>query len=230
MRAPSARPWLIGLLVVLVQASAHGGDAEDGWVERARDADTGTVVWTRDRGRAAPQFRAVASIRSSLSALAAVLLEPAEMPRWVYRTRQARALAGSMPTEGVAFVVTAMPGLLSDRESVVAWRLWQEPSGRVTMQGQAVAVPQAPAPDPSRVRMTDFESRWTLQPRGDGLVEVTFEGHADLGGNLDLPLLRDFVHQAVWRAPLHTIEGLRRMVGEPRFRDARLPFIREPGA
>jgi hypothetical protein len=227
---------VLGLLCLtcVLGGGAAAGDAGDageaGWVERARDAGTGTVVWVRDRGPAAPQFRAVARMRTSLSALAAVLLEPAEMPRWVYRTRLAQALPGSRATEGVAFVVTSLPGLLSDRESVVAWRLWQEPSGRVTMQGQAATVPEAPAPDPSRVRMSDFASRWMLQPLGDGMVEVTFEGHADLGGNLDLPLLRDFVRQAVWRAPLHTIEGLRRMVDEPRFRDARLGFIREPGA
>jgi len=223
--------WLrAGLFAGLLGVGASPAAQTDAWVERARQNDTGTVVWVRERGAAPPEFRAVTRIQARLSALAAVLLDPGNMPQWVYRTRHARSVAMSSPTSGVAFVVSGMPGPLDDRESLVAWRLWQDGSGRITMQGEAAPAELGPAPDPRRVRMTNFASRWQFQPLGNGVVEVTFEGHADFGGNLNLPLVRDFVRQAIWLAPLHTVDGLRRMAAMPRYRDAQLAFIREPAA
>lgn len=201
------------------------GDGE--WMLRHADPATRTTVHTRDRGDAPPEFRAVTRLNARLSTLVAVLRDSERMPQWVYRTRSATPIEATSPTAGVSLVVTAMPWPLKDRDAVVAWTLAQDPaSGEVVMQGRSA--PDRAPPDPQRVRMPAFESRWRFVPLVSGEVEVVFEGQASLGGNLELPILREFVRSAVWQAPLATITGLRRMVQQPRYRDAAFDFIREP--
>jgi hypothetical protein len=197
------------------------------WQLRHEDPDPGIRVWLRERAGQTPAFRASLPLQARLSSLAAVLLDSGRTQDWVYRARQAVLLESEGPARGVTLVVTAMPWPLADRESVVAWQMTQDPQTLVvTMAGHAV--PHALPPHPGRVRMPAFESRWQLTPLPGGRVEVVFEGQADLGGNLALPPLRDFVGQAAWQAPRHTLEGLREIVQRTEFSTAVLPFIQEP--
>jgi hypothetical protein len=217
-------------------ATAHAGaPAEAGtaaavdapWQLRHEDPATGIRVWLRERAGQTPAFRATMPLQARLSTLAAVLLDSSRTQDWVYRARQAVLLESFGPARGVSLVVTAMPWPLADRESIVAWQMTQDPQTLVvTMAGHAV--PHALPTAPGRVRMPAFESRWQLTPQPDGLVEVVFEGHADLGGNLAQPPLRDFVGLAAWQAPWHTLRGLREIVQRPEFSQAVLPFIQEP--
>lgn len=209
-------------------ASAAGDDGA-GWQLRHLDEPTGTAVYVRDRPDQVPEFRAVTTVQTRLSALVSVVLDTAGMPDWVYRTRHAELLQSDGPTQGVSRVVTAMPWPLWDREAIVRWQLTQDAqTAAVTLEGHSAPADLPPPAD--RVRMPSFASRWVFTPRAGGAVEVRFEGHADLGGHLSLPPLRAFVAAAVWEAPLQTVIGLRRMVQLPAHRDAVLPFIREPGA
>lgn len=198
-----------------------------GWQLRYQDEASETAVYQRERADGLPAFRAVTIMNARLSALVAVVLDSARMPEWVYRTRLAEVLVRDGPTKGVSRVVSAMPWPLSDREAIVAWQLTQDAqTGAVLLAGHGTT---APPPPPELVRMPSFESRWRFAPRSDGAVEVTFEGHADLGGNMAFAPLRAFAAAAVWQAPLETINGLRQMVQRPQYRAAELPYIREPG-
>lgn len=225
--------WLLlacALPATLALAQPDGGD----WRLRHVDADTGTRVWLRERADGPPAFRASLRVQARLSSLAALLLDGPHMPEWVYRTKSVQRLQQDGPQRGVSLVVTAMPWPLDDRESVVAWQLRQSPASlAVTLSGQGVepaGQPWLPAPAPGRVRMPSFASRWTFTPVAGlaGEVEVVFEGHGDLGGNLALPLLRLFVDAAIWEAPLQTVNALPGMLQRPAYRDAVLPFITEP--
>jgi START domain len=209
---------------------ALAGAADDeatGWVLRHRDDAQDTRVYLLDRGDALPAFRVLTQVSVRLSALTAVLLDREHMPEWVYRTRRVQAIGASQPTEGVSQVITAMPWPLRDREAVVAWKLEQDPhTGAVTIDGHSA--PDSLPPSDAWVRMPTFESRWRFTPRPDGTVEVLFEGLGDPGGNLNAPLLRQFMREAVWQAPLQTVLALRQRVGRAPYRDAVLPFITEP--
>jgi len=220
------RAGLLGLVLAACSALALA-DEDPAWVLKQEDATTGTRVWLRERPGATPAFRATTTISARLSALAAVLLDATRTHEWVYRTREAVLLASDGPTRGVSLVVTAMPWPLEDRESIVAWEMTQDPDTlAVTLAGRSA--PDRLPPHPGRVRMPEFESRWQLTPRADGRVDVRFEGSGNPGGNLALPLLRDFVGLAVWQGPWHTVRALGEIVRRPEFARAELPFIREP--
>jgi len=124
-------------------------------------------------------------------------------------------------------VITSMPWPLLDRESIVAWQLQQDPRTlAVTLMG--TSMPDKLPPNPMRVRMPRFESRWELTPQPGGFIDIVFEGHGNPGGSLTFPLLRDFVNQAMWQGPWSTINALRDMVQRPEYRDTSLPFVLEP--
>ncbi|MBB4843422.1 hypothetical protein HNP55_001941 [Paucibacter oligotrophus] len=228
LAARSASSFKAGMgLLLMLWLPAALAQAEADWQLRQEDLATETRVWLQPRPQGLPAFRASTVLASRLSALAALLLDHKRSADWVYRTREAVLLSSDGPTRGVTLVVTAMPFPLSERESVVAWTLSQDPHTLVvTLSGQAAA--PAPPPHPERVRMTAIESRWTFAPRADGRVDVQFEGQGEPGGNLALPLLRDFAAAAVWEGPWRTVLALREMVGKPEYAQAQLPFIREP--
>lgn len=229
MKRSGAQRATLAALLLAASAAVHGDDAVDaaGWQLRQEDPQTGTRVWIRERPEGLPEFRAATTIPARLSSLAAVLLDPTRTQDWVFRAREAVLLSSDGPTRGVTLVVTAMPLPLSDRESIVEWEMTQDPQSlAVTMAGRSV--PDRLPPHPDRVRMPNFESRWQLSPRPDGRVDVLFEGFADPGGNLALPLLRHVVAAAVWEAPWNTVRALREIVQRPPFPQAELPFIREP--
>jgi hypothetical protein len=206
---------------------AAGADDDALWQLRHTDASTGTRVYLRGRGDLVPEFRAIAVMPTRLSALVAVLLDTDAMPQWVYRTRRVVRVEASAPTQGVSQVITAMPWPLSDREAIVEWRLTQDAdTGVVLLEGRGA--PDRLPPSQGLVRMPSFESRWRFAPLAEGRVEVLFEGHGDLGGNLALPALRAFVDAALWEAPLQTVNALRQMVERDEYRHASLAFVREP--
>jgi hypothetical protein len=216
----------LGVGPVTGLASARAAD-DASWQLRQEDPVTGLRVWLRERAGQAPAFRATMPLQARLSAVAAVLLDHTRTQDWVFRARESVLLESDGPARGVTLVHTALPWPLADRESVVSWQMTQDPQTLVvTMAGHAV--PHAQPTAPGRVRMPAFESRWQLTPLPGGWLDVRFEGHGDLGGNLARPLLRDFVGQAAWQAPWHTLQGLREIVQRPEFSQAVLPFIREP--
>ncbi len=231
-RLPQSALWRLlgplGLLALLAwPQSAAAADDEAGWQLRHSDEITGTQVYLRARGPDVPAFRAVARMPVRLSALVAVLLDSERMPEWVYRSRHVTPVERSGPTQGVSQVIIAMPWPLADREAIVAWQLTQDAdTGVVTIEGHSA--PDKLAPAARWVRMPSFESRWRFTALPDGAVEVRFEGHGDPGGSLAHPLLRIFVDAAVWQAPLNTVNALREVATRIPYRDAVLPFIREP--
>lgn len=219
------RAWL-AMLGWGVVAAALAQPAAD-WRLMEEDPSVPAAVWLRDRPDGVPAFRATTVIDARLSSLAAVLLDETRTAEWVYRAREATLLQRDGPARGVTRVVTRMPFPLADRESVVAWEMVQDDRTlAVTMSGHDAG--DAWPADPQRVRMTAFESSWTLQPRADGRVDVAFEGYGDPGGSLSSPLLRLFVGAAVWQGPWETVKALHAIVRRPPFPDATLPFVREP--
>ena len=219
-----AGAWLAAALALAAPAQAQD---DSGWVLKQEDPETPTRVWLRDRPGGVPAFRATTVIDARLSSLAAVLLDGTRTHEWVYRTKESVSLRRVGPTRGTTLVVSSMPFPLNDRESVVEWEMTQDPVTLVvTMAGHSTD--DAPPPHPDRVRMPTFESRWVFAPRADGRVDVQFEGVGDPGGNLALPIIREFVAAAIWQGPWSTIRALHDIVRRPPFPQATLPFIREP--
>lgn len=222
------RRLLAALALSPATALAQMSPAEEGWSLRLEDEATGLRLYQQPRAGGLPAFRVTANSPARLAALVAVLLDAEHMPAWVPSTRLVQRLRAESPQRGISRVVTELPGPLAARETLVAWRLEQDP------QTLAVVYAGVPAPEDTLpvaaglVRMHSFASQWVLQPQPGGGVALRFEGHADLGGALDAPLWRPLLAELSLQVPRQTMAGLLREALSPAYRDARLAFVREP--
>lgn len=227
-RTPTRRRLLTALAMAPLAARAQNGTADDGWLLRIEDEDQGLRVFQRPRAGGLPAFRVTARSSARLSALVAVLLDAEHMPAWVPSTRLVQRLRVDSPQRGVSRVITELPGPLSARETLVTWRLEQDPLTLAVVYAGEPAPADLLAVSDSLVRMERFASQWVLQPLPGGGVSLRFEGHADPGGALDAAIWRPLLAELSLQAPRQTMAGLLREALSPAYRDARLDFLREP--
>lgn len=168
-------------------------------------------------------FTAETTVRSSLSALVALLMDTAAAPQWVYRTERMQLLRKDAGSGSFTLRAETNFWPLRDRDVVVAGRVHQDPATlTVAIDSHSVSTGEFP-PRPDFVRMAALQGRWEFRPLGDGRVRVTMSGHVDPGGHIPHFL----VNLIVQEAPYRTLLGLRRMIAAPKYQQARLDGIRE---
>ena len=214
---------LVSVVLTVASLAAHG-DGE--WMlKKARD-DIQIYYRTTDDGHR--EFRGITRVRSSLSALVAVLYDVKSMPKWVHRILEARKLEQIGDREAYSYVAIRMPWPFRNRDAVLHTTLEQDPRTlAVTIRGANV---DGHLPERSQhVRVSKIRSHWTFHPKADGSVEVGFQGYGDPGGSLSSPLMRWAIDLVLWESPMKTLQGLRQMIVEPGYQNSNLSFIREPG-
>jgi hypothetical protein len=182
-------------------------------------------VWTVEvPGQPMRGFRAVTTVRSSLGGLVALLMDAEAAPRWVYRMEQMR-LVGVDARAGIFVVYAEMDFWpLRNRDTVVTGRIAQDPQSlAVTLESRNIELEALP-PVAGKLRMPAMWGRWDFRPLGNGLVEVTMSGQADPGGSIPAFLVNLMIEDT----PYKTLQGLRRVIGESRYQQARIEGIREP--
>lgn len=215
---------IIMMALLLLAGAVHAGP-EERW-ELVTDSD-GIRVWTREvPGSPLRAFKSTMVVRSSLAGLINVIQDTDEAPRWVYRTERIQLLKRD-DSKGtfVIRVETDFPWPLGDRDVVMAGVVAQdERSGIVTIQSRSVSGPEYPHA-PGFVRMPEMEGTWIFRPLGNEMVEVTMIGRADPAGAIPPGI----VNLIIDVTPFRTMQGLRRLLPDPRYQKALLPQIREPG-
>lgn len=213
------------LLVMSLSAPACAALEGGGW-EGGKESD-GIRVWTRAiPGSPVRAFKATMVTKTSLAGLVNLIQDTDNAPRWVYSTDRIQLLKRDI--DKGTFVLRAqinIPWPLTDRDVIVGGQVVQdEKTHVVTITSRALVSPEYPA-DPAYVRMPQMEGLWVFRPMGNDLVEVTMYGHADPGGHIPPGI----VNMMIDMTPRKTLEGMRRMLPDPRYQRAPLPQIREPG-
>lgn len=221
-RLPALLACLLALL--LLPAAARACSPGDRDLSQVIDRQ-GVRVWTC----AIPDeplrgFRAVTTVRSSLSGLVALLLDTHAAPDWVFRTDRIELLRRDDRAQ--TFTVRAETDFwpLQDRDVVINGRIEQDPDTLVVeIDSRSAPAGQYPLRD-EFVRMPQMRGHWQFRPLGNGLVEVTMSGIANPGGAIP-----DFlVNLVIQETPYRTLLGLRRMIDQPRYQQATFEGIREP--
>ncbi len=183
-------------------------------------------VWTRSiPDYPIREIRAETTVKSTLNGLVALLMDTDNAARWIYRTDRIDLLKrDDVSGSFLIHVMTDFPWPLSDRDAVVEGRISQEEGNDIiSVTSRAVTASRYPA-KPDFVRMPDMEGSWTFQPQGEGRVKVTMTMRANPGGNIPAGVINLIIHET----PYRTLRGLRKVIGEPRYQNARMPQIREP--
>jgi len=166
---------------------------------------------------------AITRLSASLTAVTALILDSDNNHRWIDSVDESRTLKRISDTESINYTVSHAPWPVSDRDAVVRTRVSQDPRNLVvTIRSEAL-------PDylPRRggmIRVTSITSSWQLTPLDDSKVEVRYQVHSAPGGKLPNWL----VNTVVTDQPLNTLINMHTAVEQPAYRNARLPFIRQP--
>ncbi len=112
---------------------------------------------------------------------------------------------------------------VSDRDVISSAFLMQDSVSKVvTIRGEAM--PKYRPTDPDYVRIPFARSQWRFIPLHDGMVEVEFTLELDVGGKIPQWL----ANLTATKGPYQTIRGLRKEILRKKYRDACLPYIKEP--
>lgn len=167
-------------------------------------------------------FKAVTTLKSSLTGAVAMVMDTEAAPRWLYRTVAVEPI--ELENNNMDFlirVVSDFPWPFKDREAIVKGKVTQDSSHIVRIDSQSLD------DYPIRAgfeRMPKVEGGWLFRPLSNGQVEVTMTGHADLGGVVPAVI----VNLLIQEHPYNSLLAMKKFIGESRFQTARLAAIKEP--
>ena len=205
------------VLLMIACLPAFAGD----WKEATYDDDDDIRVFTRSvKGSDMNAFRAVTHVKSTLAAPVALLQDTARTQDWVFKCKAMALIEEQSETQALYYMVTEMPWPVKNRDSISETTISQDPVSKAVRVDVAARNDVWPEND-DNIRIRKMNGYWLFTPKGDGVIEVTYEAHADPGGGLPSWLVNSFVVDA----PLNTLRGFRRLIGEEQYQGAERPFI-----
>ena len=168
------------------------------------------------------EIKLITSIKSNLSGLITLLGEVESYPKWGYKVAEAKQLSKTSATESIYYSKLDFPWPLDDRDIVMRNNIVQDPtSGKII--ATSVAAPTYIAENFGVVRIQNAKTTWTIVPGTGGWLYVEYYIYSDPGGNLPDWL----VNMAIDVGPRETIKNIRSFVGQPKYQDAKLDYIKE---
>ncbi len=194
------------------------GDPTD-WVLKKNEK--GIAVYTRyAESSRLKEIRVVTEVKSSLSAIVALLLEIKNYPNWIYACSEASLLNVINNHEQYQYQVTHLPWPLSNRDVVSHLKIEQEEETKIVTvanTGEPDYIPQKKG----SVRVEHFQSNYKLTPLPGGKVKVEFELFVDPGGNIPAWLINANIVAAPYKT---TVAMIKQLLG---YQKASVPFITE---
>jgi len=183
--------------------------------------ENGIKVYTRyAENSKLKEVRAVTEVKSSLSAIVALLLDVKNYPNWIYACSEASTLKAVSDHEEYHYQVTSLPWPFDNRDMIWHFNIEQEGSTKI------VNITNTSEPDyiPAKkgiVRVKRVQSSYKLTPLSGGKVEVEFEIFVDPGGSIPAWL----INANIVAAPYKTTVAMNKQL--PNYQTASFPFITE---
>ena len=212
---------------LIIMSSANVALAESqGW--ELVEEKSGVKVFTKVvEGSSLKAFKGVTTVNSSLSSLVALLADTTACEDWMHNCGGMKLVEQVSPTERYSYTINDAPFPVTDRDVVVHSVTSQDPQNltvTISMDGGKM-IERMPLDD-DYVRMNSLKGYWQYKPMGSGAVEVTYEAHADPGGNLPSWL----ANSVVVKTPLNTLKNMPKMLKKDKYQTAQINYITEPGA
>ncbi len=181
----------------------------------------GVAVYTRTTA-ASPikEVRIVDTVKSSLSAIAALMFDTKNYPNWIYHCSAARTLKVISAHEEYKYELISVPWPFSDRDIVTDFKVTQDSATKVVTLTTAALPDYLPAIS-GVVRMTHFYSVYKLTPLANGLVRVEYELSVDPTGRIPAWLINANIVNGPYTTALATNKQL------PKYQLLCYSFIRE---
>lgn len=223
---------IIFTIILVLSLSFTSLEAKE-WEKIRDDNENDILIFYRTHKSGNVEFKGITHVESRLSAFVALFADSEKMPKWVYRTKTVTVLKEFKETEVIAYTIHPMPWPLKPRDAVVHSSLTQDPTSLIiTIKGKAI--PDYIDVDRQFIRIKTVESKWTFKPISKGkLVEITFQGYGEPGGDLLSSIYRSklfswLVKLYLWQLPHKTLKNMKTMVKEPEYQGKTFDYIKEP--
>ena len=209
-------PALMLLLAGAAQADRNDLDDlrsydKDEWILVKNDRRHQVVTYAKQEDqKRLRSFRQELTFDASIDAIAALLLDIENYPRWYHLNTESRMLKKVSPTEFYYYQVFDAPPGTPDRDVVVRATIQPYSARSGALKLVLRAAPDFMPPQPGLVRMPAFEMVATYTPIGNGQIKGVTEGYADPGGNAPAWAI-NYVQRA---APYRNALSIRRVVKE----------------
>lgn len=217
LKLPVANTLALIAFLALANTSAYAAEATPAVHSSKLAIDKqGIKVWTfKTAGNPASNYKATTTVHSSVSTIAALILSPDEAPKWAPYVHCIDVISPPDANGQTVFRMELdLPFPLQDRDVVIKAQISQNTDGSVILNSEAVSDTRAPKRE-GIVRINNYKGGWSLRPSGNGQVEVTTTGYADLGGSIPLSFANMFVQQQPYQMLQKMREHLEHLAAIP---------------
>lgn len=205
------------LVCTFLLCALSGSGQSDCTLELSRDSIN---VYTCPRADSRYKtIKTTFTLQSSLSQLAAAVLDIENYATWQYKTARVNVLKKISDSEVVYYTEVEAPALTSNRDFVIRLTVDPDPMTK-GMIIEAVSLPDFTPPVDGVIRVPYSRARWTVVPVGKDRLSVEYIIDIDLGGSVPPWLVNLFAA----KAPYETFRALRDQIG--RYSGQQVSFIK----
>lgn len=207
------------LLALLL--SMQGLWAQEVW-KLKKDKDGVQVYMQTKEGSPFKIVKTVTVLNTTLTKVAAVLLDVMKTPEWVYGTKTCSIIKQESPQVVYYYAEIDMPWPASNRDFAIRISMSQNPQTKVITvlaENQPTIIPEKKG----LVRIPESSGKWTISSAGAGKVRVEYELQVNPGGSLPAGIVNMFSYEG----PFESFRNLQRQVDKPAYANVKIPFIVE---
>jgi hypothetical protein len=210
---------IFGCLMFLLGSAGFRSSAQNQWMLKTDEADI--QLYTRTVPSSPYKaLKTVCTLQTTLTSVAAVLLDVMRTPEWVYGTSTCSVLKQESPSVVYYYAEMGMPWPVANRDFIVKISMMQDPVTKVITvlaENQPDFIPEKK----KLVRVQNSSGKWQITPLQDGRVRVEYQLYVDPGGSVPATLVNLFSG----KGPFESFRNLKKQVTLKEYSNARIPFI-----
>jgi hypothetical protein len=195
--------------------------AQESWKLKSNKDGIQLYTQTLDDSPIKP-IRTVCTLQTTLTRVAAVLLDVNRTPEWVYGTKACSLLRQESPTVIYYYAEMGLPWPASNRDFIIRISLSQNEQTKAVVV-RAENLPTYLPEKKGIVRIQKSSGEWLVTPLPGGLVRVQYTLQVDPGGSLPSGLVNMFAGDG----PVESFKNLRNQVRKPQYDHVSFPFVKD---
>jgi hypothetical protein len=168
------------------------------------------------------EVKMTTSMKATLSGAVQLLGEVENYSKWGYKLSEAKLLKKVNDKEFYYWSKLDFPWPLSDRDIIVQAKLEQDSATR-RVTAISTAKPDYLPENKDVVRLKKTTTKWTIFPGTGGWLYIEYYIYSNPGGNIPDWL----VNMAIEVGPRETLTSMRKILQEPKYKTAKLAYIKE---
>jgi ribosome-associated toxin RatA of RatAB toxin-antitoxin module len=190
------------------------------WGLEAHNKDNDIQVFTRVvENSPLKEFKGVTHIKADVASFVALLLDFEMATSWLHNVIEFKVMDAPSDTESVIYTVNKTPWPITNRDVYIRTAMSADKLGAVTLSFTAES--NSAEKNKDYIHMPELVGTWIFTPMEEGMVEVTYQVHANPGGSLP----NWMVNAIVIETPLKTLLNLRKVIKSEKYQNKSYGFL-----